>query len=71
MRAKITKAEGYTCAPQGSIVVTFPYGTEVEGRVAEMALADHAASRMFERETKVSAPTETKVKKKPVRKPRK
>ena len=69
MRAKITKPEGYSCAPQGSVVVTFPYGAEVEGRVAEWALQDHAAARMFERETKVDAPTETKAK--PARKARK
>jgi len=68
MRAKITKPDGYSCAPQGSIVVKFPYGVEVEGRVAEMALSDHAASRMFERETKVAPPTETKAATKPSRK---
>jgi hypothetical protein len=69
MRAKITKPEGYSCAPQGAIVIHFPYGSEVEGRAAEMALSDHAAARLFDREMKVEAPPETKAK--PARKPRK
>lgn len=60
MKAKITKPEGYSCAPSGAVVVTFPYGAIVEGKAAEMALADQAASRMMDVETKVTAPTETK-----------
>lgn len=62
MRAKITKPDGYTCAPNGSVVMTFPYGMEVEGQVAAWALQDRAASRLFDRETKVDAPSETKAK---------
>lgn len=62
MRAKITKADGYQCAPQGAVVVTFPYGCIVEGRAAEMALSDHAAARMFDVQTKVEAPPEIKAK---------
>ena len=69
MKAKITKPQGYYCAPQGAIVVHFPYGSEVEGRAAEMALSDHAAARMFDREIKVEAPPELKAH--PARKARK
>lgn len=62
MRAKITKQDGYKCAPEGHTIVTIPFGTIVEGRVAEWALAAHAASRMFDpvKERKVIVPTETK-----------
>lgn len=61
-RAKITKREGYKCAPKGAIVETFPFGTIVTGQVAEWALADRAASAMFDprEETKIVTPTETK-----------
>ena len=48
-KAKVTKADGYSCAPKGSIVVTFPYGEIVEGQVADWACADGAAKRMFEK----------------------
>lgn len=65
--AKITKKDGYKCAPQGHTVVEFPFGEEVTGQVAEWALADQAAKRLFDprEETKVIAPTETKNKPKP------
>jgi hypothetical protein len=61
-RAKITKREGYKCAPKGAIVETFAFGEIVTGQVAEWALADRAASAMFDprEETKVEAPAETK-----------
>ncbi len=64
MRAKITKKGGYRCAPEGRIVVTFEEGTIVEGYVAEIALQDHAASRMFDQPEakKVVAPKEVKKK---------
>ncbi len=63
-KAKITKKDGYRCAPQGHTVVDFPFGTEVTGQVAEWALADHAAKRLFDprKETKVVSPPETKTK---------
>lgn len=63
-KAKITKKDGYRCAPQGHTVETFAYGTVVEGKVAEWALADQAASRMFDpvEETKITPPPETKKK---------
>lgn len=61
-QAKITKPEGYRCAPSGSVVQTFAHGSIVTGQVAEWALADRAAQRMFDpREaTKVVMPGETK-----------
>lgn len=60
--AKITKRDGYKCAPDGHTVITVPFNAVVEGQVAEWALADHAACALFEprAETKVEAPTETK-----------
>lgn len=62
-KAKITKQDGYRCAPEGHTVVLFPLGAVVTGKVAEWALADRAASRMFDApENKVKGPTETKAK---------
>lgn len=60
--AKITKKDGYKCAPEGFEVITFPFGAIVDGQVAEWAIADRAASRMFDprEETKVVASDETK-----------
>jgi len=70
-RAKITAAEGYKCAPNGCKVEMFPFGSIVDGKVADWALADKAASAMFDprEETKITGPDETKAKAK--RKPRK
>ena len=61
-QAKITKPEGYRCAPRGAVIEHFAAGSIVTGQVAEWALADHAAQRMFDprEETKVVAPSETK-----------
>lgn len=65
-KAKITKQDGYRCAPEGHTVILFPAGSIVTGKVAEWALDDRAASRMFDApETKVTPPTETKAKRKP------
>lgn len=50
-KAKITKDE-YRCAPDGHTVEKFFKGDIVEGVVAEMALADKAASRMMEKKSK-------------------
>lgn len=63
-QAKITKQEGYRCAPDGARVVTFGFGEIVTGKVADWALADGAAQRMFEprEETKIEAVPETKAK---------
>lgn len=63
-KAKITKPEGYRCAPDGSTVQHFAFGTKVEGKVADWALADGAAQRMFDprEETKVESAPETKTK---------
>ena len=51
-KAKITKKDGYRCAPKGSIVETFPFGAIVDGQVADWACADHAAQRMLEKKRK-------------------
>ncbi len=63
-KAKITAPEGYRIAIDGNNVVTFPMGAIVEGRVAQKALEDQAASRMFDKvaEKKIVAPAETKKK---------
>jgi len=61
-QAKITKKDGYRCAPDGAMVQIFSFGEIVTGKVAEWALSDHAAQRMFDprEETKVEAVPETK-----------
>ena len=61
-RAKITRHGGYKCAPNGHTVKTIPLGTIVDGKVAAWALADLAASAMFNpvKETKITPPPETK-----------
>jgi|AntAceMinimDraft_11_1070367.scaffolds.fasta_scaffold00326_13 hypothetical protein len=61
--AKITKKDGYRCAPDGIRVSTFGFGEIVEGKVADWALADKAAQRMFDprEDTKVEKVLETKV----------
>jgi len=53
--AKITKKEGYRCAPTGAVVEHFAYGDIVTGKVAECALEDHAAARMFDPRTDTQA----------------
>ena len=62
-KAKITKPNGYKCAPDGHTVITVPFNTIVDGKIAEWALADKAASAMFDpvHERKIIAPIETKV----------
>ena len=64
-RAKITKKDGYRCAPQGHTVELFPFGKVVEGQVAEWAVADGAGKAMFDprEKTKITPPTETKKRK--------
>lgn len=63
-QAKITNQGGYRCSPDGAHVVAFGFGEVVTGKVADWALADGAAQRMFEprEETKVEAVPETKAK---------
>ena len=61
MKARISRP--YACAPDGYLVLKFAQNDLVEGRVAEMALADGAAVEAHEApslETKVSAPAEHK-----------
>ena len=72
-RAKITAQDGYKCSPEGFKVEVFPFGAIVEGRVAEWALAAHAASAMFEprTEAKVTGPDEIKAAPKKRGRPRK
>tara|TARA_R110000772_G_scaffold45492_9_gene104260 strand:- start:4413 stop:4625 length:213 start_codon:yes stop_codon:yes gene_type:complete len=64
-KAKITAALGFNCAPNGHTVENFPMGAIVEGKVADWAIADHSANRMFDprTETKVYGATETKSRK--------
>lgn len=45
--AKITKRDGYKCAPSGHTIEFFPYGEIVTGQVAEWAISDNAASSMM------------------------
>jgi len=61
-KAKITNKNGYHCCPDGSVSVYFSFGKIVTGQVAEWAIADRAARRMFPKveETKVTPPIETK-----------
>lgn len=51
-KAKITKKDGYECAPDGHTVVTFECGAIVDGRVADWACADRAASRIMDKKRK-------------------
>ena len=37
MQAKVTNPAGYRCAPNGAIVVVFPFGEVISGQVAEWA----------------------------------
>ena len=62
IKAKITNAAGYNCAPLGHTVEHYPYGAAVEGKVAKWALDAGMASTDFDprSEKKVFAPTETK-----------
>lgn len=46
MKAIIIAPNGYRCAPNGSTVVSYEIGTEVDGKVAEWAVADGAAEPM-------------------------
>jgi len=57
MQAKITAETGYRCAPTGAVVVHYPQGWIVDGKAAEYALADGAATPWPVEEKKiVSAP---------------
>jgi hypothetical protein len=60
--AKITRKEGYRCAPNGAVVVAFAFGDTVTGKVAELALEDGAAQELHDPRTDVQAmtPPETK-----------
>lgn len=60
MKAKIVRKDGYKCAPNGHSVVSFPYGAEVEGRVAKWAVEDNCAVPVDHLDTKVVKVPETK-----------
>jgi len=65
MEAKITKEGGYLCAPAGHTVMHFLLGQIVNGRVAELALADGAAVpistvKAVDLERKITVPPEAK-----------
>ena len=49
MRVKISKREGYKCAPLGHTVEFFEFGEIVNGQAAEYALADKAGARVFDK----------------------
>lgn len=61
-KAKITKPNGYDCAPAGHTIVHFPCGAIVEGQVAEWALQDRAAQRILDKRKgrKITGPKERK-----------
>ena len=63
-QAKITCKEGYRCAPDGVRVEVFAFESVVAGKVAEWAIADGAARRMFDprTDTQVQSVPETKAK---------
>lgn len=70
-RAKITRKEGYQCAPEGFRVDRFEFGAIVTGKVAEWALADKAAQAMFDPREEAKVETVPEVKAAPKRRGRK
>lgn len=61
MKAKLTR--NYACAPDGHTVLKFEAGAILEGRAAEIALADGVAIEVNAfpvLETKIEQPPETK-----------
>lgn len=64
MKAKITKEGGYDCAPEGHTIRHFHKGQVVTGIVAKYAIADKAASAMFDKskplKNKATKPPENK-----------
>lgn len=60
---KVILTRAYACAPEGHTVHKFEQGAMVEGRVAELAIADGAGvevSAMAPLEIKISPPPEAK-----------
>ena len=53
--ARITRPEGYECAPNGAVAVRFPMGEVVSGAVAKWAIADGAAEALHDPRTAVQA----------------
>lgn len=65
MNVKITKADGYLCAPLGHTVMHFLAGQIVDGVAAELALADGAGieinmTKAADLERKIEQPVEAK-----------
>ena len=62
MHVKITRQNGYRCAPDGAVVHFFALGAIVTGKAAILALEDGAGEKQFDprEETKVIAPPEVK-----------
>jgi hypothetical protein len=60
--AKITAKLGYRCAPNGHTVKLYPFGEIVTGQVADWALSEGDAKRMFDPrdDAKVVTDVETK-----------
>ena len=44
--AKIILKDGFTCAPNGHTVVVYPFGSVVDGKVAEWAIKSQAAKKL-------------------------
>ena len=59
-KAKITAQLGWRYAPEGHTVVTLPWGTEIEGRFAQIAIDAGAAVPVVSYATKVNGPNEFK-----------
>ena len=60
---KAVLIRSYACAPEGHTVFKFEAGETVEGKIAELALADGAAREATPvpvLETKIDPPSETK-----------
>lgn len=60
---KVVLTRAYSCAPEGHTTVKFEKGDTLEGRAAELALADGAAieaPQIEPLETKIDPPSETK-----------
>jgi hypothetical protein len=64
MKAKITVEDGFRCCPDGHTAIHFKLGDIVEGHVAQWALDERVASRIFDKaeplENKMIEPQETK-----------
>jgi hypothetical protein len=75
-KAKITARAGFSYAPEGHTTLTLPWGTEIEGRYAQIAIdmgkavpvVSYATKVDGQNEFKATAPAEDKPKRKYTRK---